>query len=110
MTMTTLQAVLTIAAVVLGTVLTRFLPFWIFPEGKTPPAIVTYLGRVLPCAVTGLLIVYGLKDAVFTAFHGLPELLSIAVVVLLHRWKRNLLLSMVGGTALYMLLVQTVFL
>ena len=109
MTMTVWQSVVTIGAVVLGTVLTRFLPFWLFPEGKRPPKFVLYLGRVLPGAAIGMLVVYCLKDAVFTAWHGLPELLAMAVVVLLHRRKKNVLLSLVSGTALYMLLVQFVF-
>ena len=109
MTMTTGQSAITIAAVVLGTMLTRFLPFFVFPEGKEPPRYVLYLGRVLPYAVIGLLVVYCLKNAVFTAFHGLPELLAMAVVAALQKWKKNMLLSMFAGTALYMLLVQTVF-
>ena len=108
--MTTAQSILTIAAVVLGTMLTRFLPFLIFPDGKKPPAIITYLGKVLPCAVIGLLVVYCLKDAVFTSFHGLPELIGIVVVVILQKWKKNMFLSMGVGTVLYMVLVQTVFL
>ena len=79
------------------------------PE-KDPPAVVLYLGRVLPAAVMGLLVVYCLKNVSWTAApHGLPELLSIAAVAVLHRWKGNVLLSIAGGTALYMLLVQAVF-
>ena len=77
MTMTVWQSVVMIGAVVLGTVLTRFLPFWLFPEGKRPPKFVLYLGRVLPGAAIGMLVVYCLKDAVFTAWHGLPELLAM---------------------------------
>lgn len=109
MTMTVGQSAITIAVVVLGTMLTRFLPFYVFPEGKEPPRYVLYLGKVLPYAVIGLLVVYCLKDAVFTAFHGLPELMAMAVVAALQKWKKNMLLSMFAGTALYMLLVQTVF-
>ena len=96
--MTILQQVLTVAAVVLGTMTTRFLPFLLFPEGKQPPAFIRYLGTVLPSAVIGLLVVFCLKDAVFTSWHGLPELLGILVVALLHRWKKNILLSIAGGT------------
>lgn len=70
--MTILQQVLTVAAVVLGTMTTRFLPFLLFPEGKQPPAFIRYLGTVLPSAVIGLLVVFCLKDAVFTSWHGLP--------------------------------------
>lgn len=104
--MTTIQSILTIAAVVLGTMLTRFLPFLIFPEGKKPPAYITYLGTVLPCAVIGLLVVYCLKDAVFTELHGLPEGIAMVFILILHKWKKNTLLSIGLGTVLYMILVQ----
>lgn len=104
--MTTIQSILTIAAVVLGTMLTRFLPFLIFPEGKKPPAYITYLGTVLPYAVIGLLVVYCLKDAVFTRFHGLPEGIAMVFILILHKWKKNTLLSIGLGTVLYMILVQ----
>lgn len=107
--MTLWQQVLTIAAVVLGTMTTRFLPFLVFPEGKQPPPFVRYLGTVLPAAVMGLLVIFCLKDAVFTSCHGLPEILAILAVVLLHRWKKNIFLSIAGGTILYMVLVQQVF-
>ncbi|MDD3362495.1 MAG: branched-chain amino acid transporter permease [Hespellia sp.] len=107
--MTTAQSMITIAVVVLGTMLTRFLPFLIFPEGKTPPRYITYLGTVLPYAVIGLLVVYCLKDAVFSSFHGLPELLAIVCIVVLHKWKRNTLLSIGVGTVIYMVLVQFIF-
>ena len=104
--MTLRQQMLTIAVVVLGTMLTRFLPFVFFPEGKKPPRIVQYL---LPFASVGLLVVYCLKDAVFTAWHGLPELCAMALVAGLQAWKRNMLLSMALGTLFYMILVQFVF-
>lgn len=107
--MTLWQQVLTIAAVVLGTMTTRFLPFLVFPEGRLPPPFVRYLGTVLPAAVMGLLVIFCLKDAIFTAWHGLPEILAILAVVLLHRWKKNIFLSIAGGTILYMVLVQQVF-
>lgn len=86
--MTLTQQIITILAVVLGTMLTRFLPFIIFPEGKTPPPYITYLGKVLPYAVIGLLVIYCLKDAIFTNFHGLPELIAIVCIILLHKWKK----------------------
>lgn len=107
--MTTVQSIATILAVVLGTLLTRFLPFLIFPEGKTPPKYILYLGTVLPCAVIGFLVVYSLKDAVFSSFHGFPELLALFVVAVLHKWRKNTLLSIGAGTAFYMFLVQTWF-
>ena len=108
--MTLTQRILTIAVIVLGTMLPRFLPFLLFPAGKPTPKAVHYLGSVLPGAVFGLLVVYCLKNvSLFTGSHGLPELISIALVVLLHLWKRQMLLSIAGGTACYMLLVQFVF-
>ena len=109
MTMTVTQSVITIAAVVLGTMTTRFLPFLIFPEGREPPAFIRYLGAVLPYAVIGLLLVYCLKDAVFASNHALPELIAILVTCGLHLWKRQMLLSIAGGTVCYMLLLHFVF-
>ena len=92
------------------TLVIRALPFWVFPAGKKPPAFIAFLGQQLPAAAMAMLVVYCLKDAAWlTAPHGAPELLAIAVVVLLHRWRGNVLLSIAGGTAVYMLLVQTVF-
>ncbi|MBR9941803.1 branched-chain amino acid transporter permease [Lachnospiraceae bacterium Marseille-Q4251] len=107
--MTILQQIITIAAVVLGAMVTRFLPFIVFPEGKEPPKAVRYLGGKLPYAVIGLLVVYCLKDAPASSTHGLPEAIAILFVGLLHKWKKNTLLSIAGGTILYMLLVQMVF-
>ena len=105
-----IQTIVMIAVIAAGIQLTRWLPFWLFPENKEPPAIVTYLGRVLPAATMGLLVVYCLKGVSWlSAPHGAPELLAIAAVVALHRWRGNVLLSIAGGTALYMLLVQVVF-
>ncbi len=109
MQMTFTQQMITIAVVALGTALTRFLPFLVFPAGRPTTAYVQYLGKVLPPAVFGLLVVYCLKDvSVLTGSHGIPELVCIAVVVLLHLWKRQMLLSIAGGTVCYMLLVQNV--
>ena len=107
--MTFLQSILTTLIVVFGTMLTRFLPFLIFPEGKTPPSYITYLGTVLPYAVIGLLIVYCLKDAFTNGYFAVPEIISILFIVILHKWKKNTLLSIGGGTVLYMFLVQTFF-
>lgn len=110
MYLTPLQTLGMILAVAAGTQLTRWLPFWLFPENREPPAVVTYLGRVLPPACMGLLVVYCLKDVAWLAgTHGVPELVSIAAVAALHKWKNNVLLSIAGGTALYMFLVQAVF-
>lgn len=108
--MTITQQIITIALAVLATMLTRFLPFLLFPAGKTTPKYIQYLGSVLPAAVFGLLVVYCLRGvSIFTGAHGLPELISIAVVVGLHVWKRQMLLSIAAGTVCYMLLVQLVF-
>lgn len=108
--MTLTQQIITIAMVVLGTMITRFLPFLVFPSGKPTPKYIQYLGKVLPLAVFGLLVVYCLKDvSLFTGSHGIPEAIAIAVVVMLHVWKRQMLVSIAGGTLCYMLLVQLVF-
>ena len=110
MIMTTWQGVITIIMAMLGTMLTRFLPFLLFPESKEPPRFITYLGTVLPYAMTGLLVVYSLKGVRLTSgSHGIPELIAIGVVVGLHLWKRQMLLSIAGGTICYMLLVQLAF-
>ena len=97
------------AGALLGTMVTRFLPFLIFPEGKEPPEFIQYLGKVLPYAVIGLLVIYCLKDVPGSGTYGIPEFLAIAFIVLLHRWKKSILFSIGGGTVFYMLLVQFVF-
>ena len=108
--MTVTQQLITIAVEALGTMLTRFLPFLVFPEGKPTPKNVQYIGKALPGAEFGLLVIYCLKNvSLFAGSHGLPELIAIAVVVLLHLWKRQMLLSIAAGTVCYMLLVQFVF-
>lgn len=108
--MTITQQILTIAAVVAGTMLTRFLPFLLFPAGRQTPKYILYLGKVLPPAVFGLLVIYCLKDvSLFSGSHGIPELISIALVIVLHLWKRQMLLSIAGGTVCYMILVQFFF-
>ena len=108
--MTLTQQIVTVAVIVGGTMLTRFLPFLLLPAGKSTPKFVQYLGKVLPAAVFGLLTIYCLRNvSVFTGSHGIPELIAIGVVVGLHLWKRQMLLSIAGGTICYMLLVQLVF-
>jgi len=102
--------ILLIVVAVLVTMATRFLPFLIFGEKRKTPPIIEYLGTVLPFAIMGMLVIYCLKDVSLLRFpYGLPELLACAVVVALHVWKRNSLLSIGGGTVCYMLLVQLVF-
>jgi len=108
--MTELHAIATIAIAAAVTAVLRFLPFLIFGENKKTPAIVTYLGQVLPFAIMGMLVVYCLKDVSFTsAPFGIPEAIGCAAVAGLHIWKRSTLLSIGGGTVIYMLLVQFVF-
>lgn len=110
MYLTPMQTLGMILAVAAGTQLTRWLPFLLFPENREPPRAVADLGRLLPPAMMGLLVVYCLKDvAWFASPHGAPEALAVLAVVLLHLWRGNVLLSIAGGTALYMLLVQAVF-
>ena len=94
----------------LGTMATRFLPFMIFNEKRTTPKYITYLGKVLPGAIFSMLIVYCLKNVNVTSYsYGLPELIAIIVTVLLQKWKKQMLVSIAGGTICYMLLVQLVF-
>lgn len=108
--MTFSQQIMTIGIVVFGTMLTRFLPFLVFGRGKETPKYIQYLGKILPAAVFGLLVVYCLKDvSVLSGSHGIPEAISILVVVFLHLWKRQMLLSIAGGTVCYMLLTQLLF-
>lgn len=108
--MTVTQHILIILIAVLSTMLTRFLPFALFPAGKPLPSFVRYLGRVLPGAVFGLLVVYCFRDiSVFSGSHGLPELIAGAAVVALHLWKKNMMLTVAVGTLIYMLLVNLVF-
>ncbi|PLS26337.1 branched-chain amino acid transporter permease [Bifidobacterium parmae] len=110
MTMTVLQGVITVAVVAAGTMLTRFLPFLVFPESKQPPRLIEYFGKVLPYAMTGLLVVYSLRNTpILTGSHGVPELIACLAIVALHLWRRSMLLSIAGGTIVYMLLVQLVF-
>ena len=104
------HAVLTIVVATLVTMATRFAPFLLFGSGEKTPQIIIYLGKVLPYAIMGMLVVYCLKDATFLKYpYGIPELLGCAVVAVLHIWKRNSLLSIGVGTVFYMLLVQLVF-
>lgn len=108
--MTLTQQIITIALCALGTMVTRYLPFIVFSSKKPTPLFVQYLGRALPSAIFAMLVVYCLKDvSVLRGTHGLPELLAIVVTIALHLWKRQMLLSIAGGTVFYMMLVQMVF-
>ena len=99
-----------VAVITLVTVLTRVLPFLLFGHRRQPPQAVLYLGRVLPCAIMGMLVVYCLRNVDLTAApFGAAEGIGVALSVVLHIWKRNTLLSIAGGTIVYMILVQAVF-
>lgn len=96
--------------IVLGTVITRALPFLCFPENRKIPKYINYLAKALPYTIIGMLTVYCLKDIDFTqGSHGIPEAISITVIVLLHLWRKNYLLSIGCGSLLYMILVQYIF-
>lgn len=108
--LTPTQVLITILAVAAGAAATRFAPFLLFPEQKPQPKLIADLGRLLPPAMMGLLLVYCLRNInVLQAPYGLPELAALAITVGLQLWKRNVLLSIGMGTALYMLLVQFIF-
>lgn len=121
--LTPTQAIASIAVMAVVTFLTRALPFLLFDRGEHPPKLVLYLGRVLPPAIIAMLIIYCLKDSILAFVGGLPGalwdsavlgqwlpgLIAVAAVVVLHLWKHNNLLSIFGGTILYMALVQTIF-
>lgn len=108
--MTLTEQIITVSMVVLGTLITRFLPFIVFPAGKPTPKYIQFLGKFLPAAVFGLLVIYCLRNvSLVSGSHGIPELISIAVVIGMHLWKRQMLISIAGGTICYMLLVQLVF-
>lgn len=110
MTLTTGQAIASIAVMAVVTFLTRALPFLLFDRGDHPPKLVLYLGQVLPPAIIAMLIVYCLKGISFASPAGwVPSLLAGGAAVLLHLWKGNDLLSIFGATVLYMVLVQGVF-
>ena len=102
--------ILLIAVIALVTIALRFVPFLIFGGKRKTPRYVSYLGRVLPYAIMGMLVVYCLRSTGFSAVsEWLPQLISCALVVMLHLWKKNTLLSILGGTICYMVLVQMVF-
>ena len=104
------QSLIIILLCAAATFFTRALPFAVFRKGDKVPPIVNYLGKVLPPAVIGMLVVYCLRAVNVTAApFGFPELIACVTVVVLHVWKRNNLLSIGVGTVLYMFLVQVVF-
>ncbi len=104
------QQIIIIGLVVIGTMATRFIPFLIFPPSKKTPEYIKYLGAVLPSAVFALLVIYCLRDISFLSdSYGIPETLAILVIIVLHVFKRQMLLSIAGGTIIYMLLIQYIF-
>lgn len=108
--MTNKELWITIGILALGTLITRGLPFILFPDNKDLPPYIKYLSNILPFTVMGLLVVYCLKDVPILSYpHGVPELISIIIIALLHLWKKNSLISIAGGTIVYMFLVQVVF-
>ena len=108
--MTLLQQIITIAMCAAATMLTRFLPFMVFRSDRPTPKYIQYLGKVLPGAIFGMLVVYCLRNVSPMQYsYGLPELIAIAVTIGLHLWRRQMLVSIAGGTICYMLLVQFIF-
>lgn len=113
--MTGLQMTVTVLMAVIGSVVARFLPFLLFPEGKKVPELVKYLGRVLGASVFGILVVYCFRNKdVTTSFasggtHGIPELIALAATAASYTWKRKMVISMAVGTAVYMILLRVVF-
>ena len=108
--MTSFEMVMTVAIVVAATLLTRFSAFLIFPPGKKVPDFVQYLGKALPAAVMGMLVVYTFKDTIVLSYpYGIPELIALLVTVGMHLWKRNMFMSIGAGTVVYMILIQAVF-
>ena len=104
------HSVLLIVVIAFVTIALRFLPFIIFNNKQKTPKYIEYLSRVLPFAIMGMLVVYCLRNtSVITYPYGIPEIIAIFVVVLLHLLKRNTLLSIISGTVCYMLLVQFIF-
>ncbi|WP_439239743.1 branched-chain amino acid transporter permease [Lonepinella sp. BR2474] len=108
--MTLTEQIITIAMGVLGVQFCRLLPFWIFPANRPIPEYIRYLGKVLPAAMFGMLVVYCYKNVeILQGYHGIPDFIAGMVTLALHLWKKNMFLSMAVGTALYMGLVQGVF-
>ena len=108
--MTLWQKIITISICAAGTMLTRFLPFMLFSEKRPIPKFIRYLGSTLPLAIFGFLVVYCLKEvSILGGLHGIPEAVAILITSALHFWKKNMLLSIFGGSVCYMLLVQFVF-
>lgn len=110
MPLTPMQTLIMILAITFGTMITRFTPFVLFPEHREPPKVISDLGKMLPPAMMGLLVIYSLRNTAPLHWpYGLPQLIAITIIIILHKWKGNVLLSIGAGTAVCMFLVQTVF-
>lgn len=108
--MTLNQEIITIAMGVLGVQLCRLLPFWVFPANRPIPEYIRYLGKVLPAAMFGMLVIYCYKNIdLLQGYRGAPDFIAGAVTLALHFWRKNMFLSMAVGTGLYMFLLQVVF-
>lgn len=108
--MTLNEHIITIIMGILGVQFCRLLPFWIFPANRPIPEYIRYLGKVLPAAMFGMLVVYCYKNVdLFSSYSGLPDFIAGIATLALHFWKRNMFLSMAVGTVLYMVLVQQIF-
>ena len=108
--MTLTEQIVTIGICVLAVQFTRWLPFWVFSANRPIPEYIRYLGKVLPAAMFGMLVVYCYKNLdVLRGYHGLPDFLAGVLVLVLHFWRKNMFLSIAAGTIFYMILVQRVF-
>lgn len=110
MPLTTTESIIMFGTIAFVTAILRVTPFILFPENKETPKYIQYLSKVLPNTIIAMLVIYCLKDINFLVYpNALPEVISIIVIAILHIWKRNSLLSIGGGTLVYMLLVQQIF-
>lgn len=108
--MTVTEQIITIGLCILAVQITRLVPFWIFPANRPIPEYIRYLGKVLPAAMFGMLVIYCYKNIdIFTGTRGLPNFIAGALVLALHFWKKNMFLSISVGTVSYMLMVQWIF-
>lgn len=110
MQLTSIETITIIIVITIGTMITRFTPFILFPEAKKTPEIINYLSNVIPTAMIGLLVIYSLKDvSILKGSHGLPEFISLSFLIMIHLKFRNVLLSIIFSTFIYMMLVQYIF-
>lgn len=109
MILSTKEGIIVVIVIGVVTFLTRAIPFILFPAGKKKPEYINYLGNVLPYSMIGMLVIYCLKSVKILVYpYGIPELIGVSVVAILHLWKKNILLSILGGTIIYMLILRLV--